>query len=452
MRYNVLILLMLWLIAFSCSNKPEDINGYPEDVLEKSVYNKVQSSYDSIGNFEHGTAIVKAQRLYGLLNAEGELILPCDYESVGSYIDSVDVRFVKQNSKWGIIDNKGTFLIKCHYDSYATPCDREYIAFEQNGKWGIVDIKDNIKQQFKFDEIYTYKKYFLAKLHGAWGIETYDNKVLVDYEYDKVRWYTLGEQATSIQKGEKYGVLNKDGKLIAKCEYDSPPFEKNGYVVLDKDKKYGLIDANTGEVIIPFEYQDLDDYSEGLLAAEKNDKYGYINIKNEVVIPFQYADAVRFSEGLAMVGKRTGTAYTYLGPAPVITYGFISKKGDVVIPFKFYHIFGNSICVFNEGLCPYGVYKGRGGNLFANKLGFINKKGEVVIPAQFDDVEEFINGVAAVKIDDKYGVINTKGEFVVPCEYGSIGYYDKNDSIIPLQDEHYKQIAEYNIKKNVIRK
>ena len=158
------------------------------------------------------------------------------------------------------------------------------------------------------------------------------------------------------------------------------PFERNGYIVLNKDDKYGLIDALNGNVVIPFEYEHLDDFSEDLIAAEKNQKYGFINIKNETVIPFP------------------------------------------------------------------------GGNIFANTYGYINTKGDIVIKAQFDDIEPFNNGFAAVKKDGKYGIINTKGEFVVPCEYGAIGYYEKTDTIIPLLDANYNQIAVYNIRKNLIRK
>ncbi len=453
MKYRLLIILVLFALVVSCSDSPKDINGYPEEVLSTEKYNQVQSQYDSIGDFEYGSAIVKSHNLYGLIDSNGKLILPCDYEEITEIGDSVKIRFVKQNSKWGIIDHKAKTLINCHYDAISSfPDDKDHIGFQLNGKWGIVDIEDNVKVQFKYDELFTRKNFFVAQYRGAWGIESYDNNILLDYEYDRISWYTIDDEASFIKKGEKYGVVNTDGKLIAKCEYDNMPFERNGYIVLNKDDKYGLIDALNGNVVIPFEYEHLDDFSEDLIAAEKNQKYGFINIKNETVIPFQFDDAGCFSEGLALVGKITGSAHTYMGATPIVTYGFISKSGELVIPYKFKRMLASSRCEFSEGLCPYGVYKGPGGNIFANTYGYINTKGDIVIRAQFDDIEPFNNGFAAVKKDGKYGIINTKGEFVVPCEYGAIGYYEKSDTIIPLLDANYNQIAVYNIRKNLIRK
>ena len=41
--------------------------------------------------------------------------------------------------------------------------------------------------------------------------------------------------------------------------------------------------------------------SEGLIAAKKNGKWGFINTSNEVIIPFQYDNALSFSNGKAIV-------------------------------------------------------------------------------------------------------------------------------------------------------
>lgn len=452
MKFKVLIFTCLFFVMMSCNKDKSNVNGYPEDVLSKEVYNKVQSSYDSIGSFEKGSAIVKSQRLYGIIDENGKLILPCDYEEISSLIDSLDVRFVKNNSKWGLIDNDGNIKIKCHYDSFNDPVDLNYIPFELNGKWGIVDIEDKIKVQFKYDKIHTSKNFFVAQLRGSWGIETFDNKLVLDYIYDDMAWYLVGDHSAWVKKGEKYGLVNKDGKLIAECEYDKEPYECNGYIVMKRKGRYGLLNANNGESVIPFEYDYLDDYYDGFIAAAKDNKHGYLNIKNQIVIPFVYDDAYRFSEGLACVGKITGYMNTYGGLKPVIKYGFINKSGEIVIQYQYKEQIGMYECYFSEGLCPYGVYIGPGGHLYANTYGYINRNGEIAIKAQFDRVKEFINGVAVVEKDDKYGLINKTGEIVVPCEYDYIGYYEKTDSIIELKNSDYKTIAFYDIKKKVIRK
>jgi hypothetical protein len=41
----------------------------------------------------------------------------------------------------------------------------------------------------------------------------------------------------------------------------------------------------------------------------------------------------------------------------------------------------------------------------------------MVIPPQFDAAESFLEGLAAVKIDDFWGYIDKKGQLVIPSEF-----------------------------------
>lgn len=47
---------------------------------------------------------------------------------------------------------------------------------------------------------------------------------------------------------------------------------------------------------------------------------------------------------------------------------------------------------------------------YESTWGFINTKGEIVIKAKYDDASPFVDGVAAVKRDDKWSIIDKKGE------------------------------------------
>jgi hypothetical protein len=120
--------------------------------------------------------------------------------------------------------------------------------------------------------------------------------------------------------------------------------------------KAGLLDQN-GKVIVPIQYDDIDEFSEGLAcvtvgrSAYKR-KCGFINMTGKVVIPLKYDFADSFSEGLAVVrldGK----------------YGFINKRGKVVVPLKY----DNVATPFSEGSARV---------LLGNREFFINKTGKEV--------------------------------------------------------------------------
>lgn len=124
------------------------------------------------------------------------------------------------------------------------------------------------------------------------------------------------------------------------------PFD--ALVKYNKDNKFGFRDLR-GKVIIPAVYDDIFNFKEDLAAAEQNGKYGYIDKQNNVVIPFNYDLAMSFSEGFA-----------------VVTIG--------------------------------------------EKSGYIDKQGNVIIEAKYDAATAFQDGAGRVKIDGKWATITPDGK------------------------------------------
>ena len=69
---------------------------------------------------------------------------------------------------------------------------------------------------------------------------------------------------------------------------------------LGRDGKHGAIDK-TGKIVIPFIYDDLHIFREGLAAYKQGDLYGYIDTAGNVVIPAKYEATSGFSGGIAVV-------------------------------------------------------------------------------------------------------------------------------------------------------
>jgi hypothetical protein len=49
--------------------------------------------------------------------------------------------------------------------------------------------------------------------------------------------------------------------------------------------------------------------------------------------------------------------------------------------------------------------------------GYIDRSGRFVIPPQFDEADEFRDGMAHVRAGNKHGFINRSGKFVFPLEF-----------------------------------
>ena len=92
---------------------------------------------------------------------------------------------------------------------------------------------------------------------------------------------------------------NKDYGYVSKEILENADFNEDvGLARVEKNDKYGFIDK-TGKVVIPLEYDDAwnfkeglaqYDFKEGLAKVKKDDKWGRIDTTGKVVVPLKYDD------------------------------------------------------------------------------------------------------------------------------------------------------------------
>ncbi len=232
----------------------------------------------------------------------------------------------------------------------------------------------------------------------------------------------------------KYGLINKQGKIILPCIYSRIGSFTDGLIAIeDANNKCGYADIE-GNVVVPCQFDKVGYYSEGLGRVTQGDSCAYINNKGEVVIPYFLAySANPFKNGIAAIEKYKRQTYFIDKQGNVVIpqrdyrcygltpeglyivrseessrYGLMDKNGTMVVPMKYYRMENSS-----EGLFAVGEFV-RGSS---DKYGFIDSKGVVRIPLQFEYAESFSEGMAAVKIGGKWGFINKTGQILIPCKY-----------------------------------
>ena len=231
----------------------------------------------------------------------------------------------------------------------------------------------------------------------------------------------------------EYGYINKTGDMVVPLQFREARNFSEGLAAVKIDERWGYIDK-TGKIVVPAQFNEVLDFSEGLATVNINRKYGYIDKLGKTVIELQFADAYSFHEGLAIVninGK----------------YGYIDKLGKIVIEPQFARA-----CDFSDGLACVNTEPTN----YTSTYGYINKRGEMIIKPKYADARDFSEGLAAVwtRIDqwvyiDKTGkeVFNKKfywaygfsgGVAPVKLDNGDekVVYIDKTGEkieIIPLQ-------------------
>ena len=209
--------------------------------------------------------------------------------------------------------------------------------------------------------------------------------------------------------GLKYGLIDKTGEIVLPFEYqDIGGFDDDGFAYFNKDGKYGVIN-NKLEVVVQPEYDLIYDFSEGLAAAWKDGKCGFIDPAGNVAVPLKYDVAQSFSDGLALVIRAD-------------KYGFVDKTGKLVINTEY-----DGALDFSEGLAC--VQKNE-------KFGFIDITGELIVPLEYDGALSFSNGLARVMNDGKYGFIDKTGNMAIPLR-DSFMYSFKEEFAFVGKDNKY---------------
>ncbi len=267
--------------------------------------------------------------------------------------------------------------------------------------------------------------------------------------------------------------------LLSSCSVKHD--EKDDILLMEeKGPKWGFIN-HSGKFVIEPKFKRISKFSEGLAAADQNNRFGYIDRKGEYVIQRQYSFAKAFSAGYAPV-QMDGF------------WGAINKKGDLVLACKFidigvphevdpdaedhavllpykgskslikdatgklevtgnekwgFHDFGphgkgdikpqwDKVKYFNDGLCP--VFK-EGTKKVPGKWGYINNTGVLVIDYKFDEASVFKNRVAECMMGDDFVWVDKIGTIAKKSKLESLQGFSDGMAVQPSRKKTFIYIT-----------
>lgn len=315
--------------------------------------------------------------------------------------DEISLKYipVKQAEYWGYIDQSGNNVIAPQFDRAFT--FREGLALVRNSdhKYGFIDEKGQYKIQPAYKDAGGFSEGLANVVKENQRIEYIDRsgrtEITLDGSIETA--YPFKEGVAMIRKDEKYGYIDKKGKIIIPAQYEEAGHFSEGkaYVVLsgsDKDQQYGYINKE-GKLVINPQFERAGDFKEGMAMIKTGKKYGFISESGKISITPQFDEVGRFRNGLAPAKQGD-------------LWGFIDKEGKWKInpQFKYaYEFTGAGIAAVKPSI--------------SDKWGFTNKKGETVIEAQFESVTPFFDGVSIAELNGKYGVVDSKGKYKVNPQY-----------------------------------
>lgn len=256
--------------------------------------------------------------------------------------------YFKTDDKWGILENNGEILIDPKYDRFVNLNDENLVIGYIKNETYLINLEKKIEKRIDYDN------------------------------YSKE-----SENTIMVMKNNKIGYINDSGEEIVPLKYDGGfYFSKNrDFIQLKENEEWKLLNTVTlEEKKLP--YTDIGEFVEGYMVAEKNQKYGYIDGNGEEKIPFKYTIAENFKEGIGIVASPNG-------------YGAIDKNGVEIIPLIYDEVYVNKGYIY--------VTKDK-------KIGIFNKGGKEIVPIEYDNLSIVENERVLFEKDGKLGIIKMKGD------------------------------------------
>ena len=361
----------------------------------------IECKYDSAFTFDKdGYAVVGMQTdseaseyytIYGLINMEGEEIIPLDYSyinsSIGLSCDDYGYRTISRlpyplyydEQYSGVMDKNGNIMMSPEYSHISNIGDSGYyVACDaETGLCGIIDEDYEWICGPEYSEIYK-----------IWNGTT-DNLVKVNGEY-------LLIAVDDFQESHGAKVINEDGDTIVPMEYYdiSTQCGMNRLVVENYEGYYGAIDLE-GNLEVSCQYDELGDFSyDDETYAMKDDAVFIVDIYGNERFLTNADDCWQIDSDLYEVG--------------------INENWNVID--------SNGEYLFSETHDNYEVNeKYIAGSNEEKKHGMLLLKSGEVVNTEYQKylLSYTVPDIVEVYDGANYGMLGADGELIVPCSYDS---------------------------------
>jgi hypothetical protein len=308
------------------------------------------------------------------------------------------------------------------------------------GLWGYIDQKGAIviEPRYRYARMFSEGLAAVFIAAGRCGYITGDGSVATNAKFVNCGDYSEGLAAVEMEG--KYGYLDKQGEIVIAPRWTNASRFSQGMARVGEGSfdsvRYGFID-HKGTVVIKPELPYAGDFhNDRALAAIDGKiglKVGYVGLDGKWKIKPRFGSATDFSEGYACVTDEGSSSVfesdLLLDPnGPVYRAHYIDKNGKRAFRGNF-----SGCGAFSEGLAAvktndtwhfidrFGVRKNIATfpssyvvGIFSEGMAtvnmgsgakFIDKNGRTVIQTTFDWADNFLMGIARVKLVQKNGTI-----------------------------------------------
>ena len=236
---------------------------------------KVQ--YDTISALQDQQVYVfRKEGKYGILDGDGEELFGLENNFQDLFPMTDGFLGVKINDKFGFVDELGRLRIANRYDSIRH-FQANMAAVKLLGRWGYIDKGEHLVVQPHFEEAFPFRgKLALVRKDGHYGMVNRKGDAVIPAEYSRIvpaqnnRYKLFSTKLVSGKETPQVGLASESGVVLIHSKYDSLKDLGNGYVVVSRKGRFGLLTLN-GRSTIPLKHDQIiyDSFNDVYLALEK---------------------------------------------------------------------------------------------------------------------------------------------------------------------------------------
>lgn len=247
---------------------------------------------------EQGTTVYNSNGTQVNIDAK-VAILNTDNEKYKIRIDNTE------GTKYGVINKEGKQLIEGKYNYIEYLYDNYFIVSDENGKLGVLDDKEKTKIETNHDSLQKIQGTDLlqATLGESQTTEVYNKTMEKICEMSNAK--IVVEDYIKIYNEEEERYFDKEGKELKNTEV----YSSNKLFVAKKDDKYGFVDK-TGKLVVDYKYDKAYEFNNyGVATVKKDEKWGAINEQGQEIVAPIYE-------------IKDQTEPSFIGKYYQVTYGF----------------------------------------------------------------------------------------------------------------------------------
>lgn len=266
---NAIILVAATLTLASCARHRETKETY----ITKDLY-KAVTNWDFVPNrhFSDGMVAVKDAEtgLYGFRNTRGKLLIPCQFEMAGDFHEGL-ARVVVDNRN-GFINKKGAVVIKPAFNRASNfSCGRAGV--EQDGKWGFIDAEGTQVIPFQYEHAGEFADSLaLVKIDGKYGYIDCSGTLVIPNIYDFA--YSFRDMTANVQKDGEWMLINTRGEKRTRLH--KKPLYHDGLIAVEKNGKWGYKDRQ-GNLVHSYLYDTAGEFHDGMAFVTKGEQPGIVD-------------------------------------------------------------------------------------------------------------------------------------------------------------------------------